>query len=964
MRLVNCIVRSNSFYLQIILICCFSFKFSLAQSPTARNYTTNDGLPSAVIYSMIQDKNGYMWFGSENGVCRFDGKTFKTFTTKDGLTDNAVLALFEDSKGRIWFFTLNGKLCFYFNGKIYNKTNEIFLKQLPDFSVTYGFVEDDFGNIYLRNIRHLLVFNEKSFKLLDVPMDSSLRIWKINNQVSCFMDRWILFKSDSSIFFYGKEGLIEYKDRRIKLIIPRDKLPKDINPHLQIKIGNQFWLGSFHPGVIRIENIFSDTPEFSKLLQGVQVNLAYLDREGNLWISSSNQGVFVYKDIANNAAHFRKENGLQVENIHVLHTDKSGNVWAGSVDNTLYVIHHGKCKKIQLETDKGTASSSVYDIVETDNGRLYIATSFNIYEINTSNFRFDKINKSLKPTNFKYLHPNYKSLALTSNNDLLALSAYSLIRLNETQSGWKQVIESNDKNLRDRNFSVSVSTNGGIWVSSSRGLNLVKNNEMISLAYVSPWLKEPISKIIEAPDGNLIMSTRSSGILVYDKLSKVTRFSEKDGLASDICNKIHLYDDKLWVATSSGVSQLFYNNGRITLGRNYTIEDGLLANEVNDVVKLGDKLYAATAEGITMFNESSRRLSSPPPIYFNDAYYGDRNLLQTSNLSLEFSDVNLKFGFTAITYQYPQKLVYAYRMAGADENWRNTNNASVEYPALPPGEYTFEVKAKKINSDWSETKRIHFIINAPFWMQNWFYVAIYCLVFSMISGIVYVLVRRKRKIRFEKMGSRNRMIQLEQQALSALMNPHFIFNALNSIQHYLQQNDQLTANKYLSLFARLTRRNMEAVMQNKVSLEDELERLELYLQFEKLRFGDKLQYRILLPESFSADEYFLPPMVLQPFVENAIWHGLMPKPQGGEIFIRISDVKEDLYTVEIIDNGVGIENSKAKKTAKEHNSKGMQLTKERLNLWANQLNTSFKLQVSQRADKEGGTIVLLTLPTG
>ncbi len=342
------------------------------------------------------------------------------------------------------------------------------------------------------------------------------------------------------------------------------------------------------------------------------------------------------------------------------------------------------------------------------------------------------------------------------------------------------------------------------------------------------------------------------------------------------------------------------------LNRNYTTVDGLLSNEINDMVTQNDTLYVATAEGISILPVSRRKTSNPPPLYIASVFYGNRNLLDSNPGNSRFTGAAAEFNFTGITFQQPEKVQYSYRLLGADDNWKLNTSGTVVYSSLAPGSYTFEVRSKKINSAWSPTRVFHFNIEAPFWLQNWFYISIYTILATTFVLLAYYLSRLNRIKKLKKAELHNRIVQLEQQALGALMNPHFIFNALNSIQQFLLQNDALLANKYLSQFARLTRKNMEAVMKGNVTLEDELDRLHLYLQFEKLRFGDKLKYEIIVPDTINTDELVLPPMILQPFVENAIWHGILPAKMPGEIRVRVNLLDDNLLQVFVEDNGIGI----------------------------------------------------------
>ncbi len=953
------------FYLLILIIQTIN-----AQSPQYRHYTAGDGLPSATVYGIIQDKKDYMWFGTENGVSRFDGKTFQTFTLQDGLTDNIVLNLFEDHLGRIWFLTLNGNFCFYKNGKIYNSVNDPLLAKLPNMGIVYSSLEDDEGNIFFDALNGVLKITDSVFFVLPAfPEPVKDNIQKISNTVYRNLMLRILFKPGPPYYFYINEGMFRYQGK-VQRLISSEKMPLIVRSVFQKQIQEDFWICTFDHGIIQVKDFKKPNPAYKKYLPDIQISRVFDDREGNLWFSTSDQGVFLIPRDLKKVVHYRKSDGLPQENIKVLLKDKENTIWAGSVKNNLYRLKEGALREFKLKSSIPGLVTPVYDICEDQSGNIFVATIPDLTLFSKKPFGVDgKVLKIELPTMKRMAwYGNYKSLSVDKHGNLLATSHKQLFFYNQHNSlGKRNLMSVKTPPNNTRIYTAAIDDKGGIWVANNEGLNKYQGDTLAGYYQQDSLLKEPISQIEVIPDGNLILSTRSKGVILFDGNKVLQRFSEKDGLPSDISNKIYMEKNKVWIATSKGVSQLFYHNGKLILGRNYTMDDGLLSNEINDVITIGDTIYVATAEGLSVLLEGKPVTSTSPSLFITTAQYGEENIFNTKDAVLTYGNKYLNIGFIAITYQQPQKVQYMYRLRGADDSWKLNTSGSVDYPALMPGDYIFEVKAKKINSEWTEAKQLSFSIDAPFWMQNWFYIIIYSIGFTGIISLIYFFIRQKKTAQLKKRELQNHMVHLEQQALSALMNPHFIFNALNSIQEYLHKNDKLSANKYLSLFARLTRKNMEAVMKNAVSLEDELERLKLYLNFEKLRFGEKLKYEIIIPEEMEIDELLLPPMVLQPFVENAIWHGLMPLAEGGQILISAKMLNESNYQVLIRDTGIGIDSSKEIKQGQEltHNSKGMKLTSERLELWTRNIGGKFELQIEQiqaTSSSKGGTLVTITLP--
>ena len=240
----------------------------------------------------------------------------------------------------------------------------------------------------------------------------------------------------------------------------------------------------------------------------------------------------------------------------------------------------------------------------------------------------------------------------------------------------------------------------------------------------------------------------------------------------------------------------------------------------------------------------------------------------------------------------------------------------------------------------------------------WF--TIFLISLLLAAGVIGIVVYFLLKLRRERtqLLIQNQVIALEQRALQALMNPHFVFNVMNSIQYFINNKEPQAANQVLTSFARLIRNHLEICIKSYVTLSEELVYLRLYLSLEKIRFSDKMNYRIIIDKNIETDEILIPSMIIQPFIENAIWHGIMPKDDGG--FIKIGfHYQNDELLVSIVDNGVGISNSKKIRNS-DHISRGMELIQERVNL-LNKIN-KHQIHISIQQTGEYGTMVSITIP--
>lgn len=241
-----------------------------------------------------------------------------------------------------------------------------------------------------------------------------------------------------------------------------------------------------------------------------------------------------------------------------------------------------------------------------------------------------------------------------------------------------------------------------------------------------------------------------------------------------------------------------------------------------------------------------------------------------------------------------------------------------------------QIRAVDVNGNNGNNElAIQFNIATPIWKAIWFW-AILAIVFQVF--FIYLINKRQKRKKEAKLAKEIATVHtaaLEQQAFTSLMNPHFMFNALNSIQHYINVQDRQNANRYLSDFASLIRKNFEAAQQSFIPLEQELENVTIYLRLEQMRFANKFSYQIIIPEAIDIEHWMMPTMMLQPLLENAVIHGIMPSSIDGQITIRLNEVDNNLVFT-ITDNGIGFKNSLALKQPTEHKSHGMGLIKKRI----------------------------------
>jgi anti-sigma regulatory factor (Ser/Thr protein kinase) len=389
-------------------------------------------------------------------------------------------------------------------------------------------------------------------------------------------------------------------------------------------------------------------------------------------------------------------------------------------------------------------------------------------------------------------------------------------------------------------------------------------------------------------------------------------------------------------------------------------QKGLPSAEVFDLLYDSGKFYAATGNGLCIFNPAAASLrAESQPVYIEHLSVGDKRMDILPNLTWGWDENNVRFTFLSFNFRTGANTTYRYRLLGLTEDWVETNSRTVDFWSLPAGDYQFEVCALNEDGVWSAASNASFTIARHFTATWWFRLLVALLLGGMIVGGFTWFYRSKRA----GLLQRAKMTELRQQALNANMNPHFIFNALNGIQHFINSNQPELANEFLTDFSRLIRMNLENNLETLVPLDEEMERLELYLKLEKLRFGDKLTYAIHGMEALHGQDISIPPMLLQPYVENAVIHGILPKEKGGHIDVSLRAIGNH-YEVEIRDNGIGLKAAAGRKR-EGHESLALKMNQERLSILSALSGSTYSIAIidrSEEAQPAEGTLVRLFLP--
>lgn len=967
-----------------------------AQSLNYKNYTIQQGISSNFLYSLLQDNKGFIWIASESGLSSFDGTTFVNFTTENGMPDNEVLKLYEDKQGRLWFLTLKGLIGFIHNGKIDKQTQ--LNKEIGDAVVAIS--EDCEGNLLvacskkgLLRINKGKIIAHHQIKSPD-PRYQESHIFNHGLHTDCETGRIITFTYGAELIDVSRDGSIrEYENP-----LPSDALLRSFPFPNSVMVYAPAATGKikFDRGLVRVDQNMNRTVLVEAKELGTSIRLAILqDNRGDLWVGTLN-GLIQLKKI-NGKYRFmnRYLPGIRVSS---LLQDIEGNIWAGSLGDGLFIFPSNTI--YSYTTQNGLKSNAITVLAAKNENRVYAGTDNGYVNILSG----DKITVLNDPTAALGENDGYNRvtafLFAKDSTFWVAKDAGLLGYRNEKLKHYfyagaiKSIVERPDGRLwigshagignsiiQTKNsiaFDTAIGDIGRtaamfqdgnvLWFWTEKGLGSYDRGIIKQQAVDSKLFAERIACIQKDKLGDLWMASQGQG-LIRKMGNKFQVISAKMGMASNICNSLFLEGDTvIWVATNSGLSKVTF----LSLDKkkykiqNITMRHGLASDKVTSVTKTGHMIYAGTDKGLSFFDERDINPNNiPPPIYITGVKIWSKDTTIQQEYELNYQSNNIEIVYAGLSFRSLGSIVYKYKMEGIDTAWRYTNYTSASFPVLPPGKYTFSVKC--VNEDGTESSvpaTVSFIVGRPYWQNWWFYVSASLLCIGVTAMAFTGRIRR--------IEERNKLRQLaleeERKALRAQMNPHFIFNALNSIQYFILNKNILRANEYLSKFASLIRRILDNSEHASISIYDEVETVRLYIEIEAQRFDSSFEYEIEIEADVDKYNIEIPPMIIQPYVENAIWHGLLHRPTKGKLTIHIfKGVKSVICAIQ--DNGIGRKRSQEiaqKKNTKTHVSVGMEITESRLSNISQIQRSNYSVTIHDLVDDQTneslGTRVELIFP--
>lgn len=997
------------------------------------NFSTKNGLTQNTGYCIAQTPEGFMWFGTQSGLNRYDGYGMKVYKKNDAdtlsLCGNFIRSLQADGKDTLWVGTTEGI-------SIYRPTTDKFYHPSAFFNIVKDLdklpvrkiKKDAEGNVWILSVKGgLYCFNKKS-RQLQYYFQNKVAGIRLHNIVLNEQGQVCLL-SDKDIYLFDGS---QFMPMRLPAQIQSINHAGILQDAAFTK--GELWLASSQKGIFRIKLYpeikfiahITNTSAHWKLTQN-EIKCLLKDSKGNIWVGTTSDGIYHFDYSTGKIRNGRQDksdpSSLHYNYTHCLYEDRQGILWVGlsygidkhdankhpfenillqqnnnaksNVDNMILglyldmdsMFYVGTLVGGMTVTDKrfktfkhfkqqegnkhALIHNEVYDFAKDDKGNIWIATYGGLCKYNASSQSFTTYPGTPLVDNSNF----YSIIKLRYENALLVGGESVLYKFDLDNHTW-QSIRDTHAFVRRHTFTISymeedkgvLGEKGYVWLCTS-GEGLLAYNYLTGNFKEFPAIKDasPIVKHMQLRDDKLWLGT-DKGLVVatIGSWQKPMRYGSEKGLAGDMIYAVQAEKNgNIWVSTNHGISRW---NHTLKTFTNYRVGHGK-SEEFNTAVACKDSegyLYFGSVNGIVRFKPEDIKPSgfSPRPLItqvqvMNKPLATVNNISYTQTIDLTYKQNFITFHFVAPNYLQSENTTYRYKLEGVNKDWQSAGDQnSANYTELIPGVYTFKVMAANRDGNWSKVTSIRINIVPPFWKTWWFNAIAICCLIMITYGLIRLRVQYVRR-----QGNLNaQMAEMEMKALHAQMNPHFIFNCLGSIKQMIQDREHSGASRYLTKFAKLIRMSLDHSQKPLITLEENNEYLIYYLLMEQLRFNDSFQYDISVAENINSKEVVFPPMMIQPLVENGIWHGLLEKEGARKLSIRYY-IRKNTLVCEIEDNGKGIQKSPIDK--KDHQSIGIANVNKRLSL----LNRKYKLHCtleimdnSTRAENAQGTLAILTLP--
>lgn len=933
------------------------WSFSFAQQFT--NYSIKNGLPSNHIYTIRQDAKGFIWFLTDKGMVRFNGKDFKTFTTKNGLPKNDIWEAITTPDSKIWYLSKTTKL-----GYIENDTVLSFPNEEPNRIMNPLFTSQIGNNIYPSSPK-------RSYKLSNGKWVKTHESYSNNLKI----DRTKLYhKKIKSLYLntkYDTLKLFDEKNKIIKSFVFKDELCSSNAYKKQLNDSLYIWASIKNYAILNLNTLKIYKYSFKNEI-GLESSKHTRINIVNNKIQISGTGFVGYLN-----ENFKIKNYYifpkEIKS-HFALIDKNENIWLATFSNGVYKLPISKkLNKYVLNNEKvkkfNKIDSEIYTSINEKGFYKYNKTKkdFDLV-LKTSNYPFstikiDSLNSQFFLTTKKFIQikNNKQSTINLAESNHLNIENPSQIQLfnNSIYAVYYfGIYKFNPVNFKLENEMLEYGINNifkfknRLLVATNYGLKELKKDSLIDITFKNKTFTKPIISINKLSENKIVLGTDGFGAYITTDLDSIYQLPKSEYL---IIENSFIVKDTLWLATNEGILNYIKQDNLYNLSAKYDRNDGLPSNNINDIAIVDNSILISTNNGVAILPKNHKKTSQFSNIYFENVNYNNSTITYKNKIQKYTSNNSINFKISSIDFSEKNStLEYQYKLEPIQNDWISTKSQNLTFGELDPNKYKLVIK--------HDTSIQNFAFQiTPLWYQR-LISRIIIITLSILLLILLLLKIRNKELakKTTKLNTQKQLAEYELHALRSQMNPHFVFNSLNAIQYYITKNDIELSEKYLVKFSQLIRKFFDFSRNKFISLEQEISLLKNYVEIEKMRFGSSFNFQFNVDKNLNLTEHKIPSMLLQPIVENAVNHGLFHNEGKG--LIKIDFLKEnDLLIVQISDNGVGLKKAKEIKenSIKTHISKSTSILRNRINL----LNKSKAWHITysiKELNNTSGTIVKLT----
>ncbi len=979
--------------------------------------------------SLAEDKTGFLWVGTWDGLSRFDGYEFRNYFHNP--EDSTTIPYFivgdikVDRNNQVWIYSRSNSLTRYVratdNFVTYTKEIDSVLSKTGVNAIE----TDASGNLWVAGSGGIASYDDSAkhftrIQLRDINGERIDYLDVINLSFDNTGGLWIFSDAgfiNGKIHHNGRMRYVQIKRRFKRFGYNRPYYPNGLQLHMTFRIDPDSvpWLfsnigyfrgdkisGAFNeyqgplPETLEVGDTLqywlanSNTFRIYKGAQGhidipllpgeIPQNL-YIDKNGSVWygtITSAGFGTGLqsYIETPDYFRHYLTDKGGKTPVVvYSVCRDKQGNLWIGSQDHPYIdcIKPDGNTIAInRLNLNKALASRHPRAMLPDSQGVWigYMQQRLDFYDYHSGKVINKFLNEDLVPDKTKPW--GFRSLCLDSKGNLLVGSTGLYLYTPQENSKFRNIWQTPDNLVI---FCIKTDPVGNIWVGASMSLLLKFNsNFMLDTTFVlSDNFYNP-EDICFGENGEVWLALLGGGLCRLDPVTGRKEFlTTKDGLSNNtvysILKDLH---GNLWLSTNNGISKFNPHTGQFRI---FGPADGLQIHEFNSDAAFqtpeGEMLFGGMGGVVGFYPDSikeSTQASGKFPLvitefmvsgfsrYFSDAIY------DLEALSLEKGDENFGITFACLNFKDANKIKYRYRLIGFSPDWKETDHMHrhVNFAGLSPGTYRLDIEATDSDGNWAIKRSLEIKIPPYYYQTLWFRWLVVLLATVVLALFVVLHIRQIR------LKEKQKQDHLRLESLRAQMNPHFVFNSLNSINYFISNSDRLSANRYIASFSKLIRSILNHMSQEYINLSEEIASLEEYLQLEFLRFGDKFDYSINTEAIKNAASWEIFPGMLQPFVENAIWHGVRGlEGRKGFVSINFNTPEKDRLQCLITDDGIGRALSrKYNNIFPGKKSRGIDMVQERLQIVNGLKKSSYTVLIEDLypGREECGTRVLIDLP--